>query len=257
MNVGDKHEVPKGAMPFWYINDEQRLRCLRDSKPFADYTTSDYFAITKQIDSTIVQGFIGRTDSNSYWLNTTNASLTYLIDYHSRKAVYFSFDKISLYQLVEIQHNGSDPLTFTLKRIATASYTKPNTAFMIMPFHNPELNDFYIGAIKPFLKSKCQTDIFRADDFRNNDIIVETIYRLIEESEIIIADTTFENKNAFYELGYASAKEKEVITIQNRNVEQRLFFDRAHIRSILYDPNDLDSFFFDLEATICGIRSRQ
>lgn len=101
MNVGDKHDVPKDAMPFWYIDNEQRLKCLRDSKSFMNYKTSDCFAITKQIDSTFVQDLVGRTDSNSYWFNTTNASLSYLIDYNNRKAVYFSFNKISQYQLVQ------------------------------------------------------------------------------------------------------------------------------------------------------------
>lgn len=259
MNDGANEYLQPGSIKCWYVNEAERERIAKTGKLFGEYSTSEYFSVVERIDNSFMRGYLGRTDSPYPWLYNWNAPLTYFIDYRARKHVYFTFDHIVLYQLVELiaGADGNKPLEFVLKRIDNKRFSKPNTAFMIMPFHSQELNGFYTSAIKPFLKSRCQTDIYRADDFRNNDIIVETIYRLIEESEVIIADTTFENKNAFYELGYASAKEKEIITIQNKNIEKRLFFDRAHIRSILYDPDDLESFFFDLEATITSIRSRQ
>lgn len=127
---------------------------------------------------------------------------------------------------------------------------------MIMPFHHTDTDHFYLQRIKPLLMEKLDVDIYRADDFRNNDIIIETIYSLIEESEIIIADTTYENKNAFYELGYASAINKEIIRVQNKLAGQPLFFNRAHIRSILYDPAEQGVFQFDLLSTIETIRQK-
>jgi len=127
---------------------------------------------------------------------------------------------------------------------------------MIMPFHKNDIGKFYFENIKPFLVDNMKIDIYRADDFKDNDIIVHTIYKLIEESEFIIADTTHENKNVFYEIGYASAIGKEIIIIQNRKTEQKLFFDRAHIRAIMYEPNDIETFHFELKSTIESIRDR-
>ena len=149
-----------------------------------------------------------------------------------------------------------NPLRFILKRIDDNKYFKKDQAFMIMPFHNPVLDKIYFDSIRPFLKDQLNITIYRADDFRDNDIIIETIYKLIEESEFIIADTTKENKNCFYELGYASAIGKEIIIIQNKTEEQKLFFDRAHIRAIMYDSDDVSTFQFDLKSTIESIRGR-
>jgi len=242
-------------MPCWYITDPERLQNKKDGKPYADYiTTDDYFELDKRIDNIFIEGFIRRKDRAQPYLNDVRERLTYITDFFERKKVYFTFDRITLYQLTEIYPSNPNPLRFILKRIDSSKILKLNQAFMIMPFHKNELDDFYFSQIKPFLKEKLGIDIYRADDFRNNDIVIETIYTLIEESEFIIADTTIENKNSFYELGYASAAGKEIITIQNRGIEQKLFFDRAHIRSILYDPNDISSFHFDLKSTIESIR---
>jgi hypothetical protein len=74
---------------------------------------------------------------------------------------------------------------------------KTNQAFMIMPFHNADLDVLYKTCIKPFLQKELNIETYRADDFRSNDVIVETIYQLIRDSEFIIADTTVANKMRF------------------------------------------------------------
>jgi hypothetical protein len=250
------YDNPQDILPCWYISDRVRMEAIKNQKPFSEfYNASEYFRIFKRIDNSHIEGFLGRYDQEYTFHEKIENGLTYFDDFLRRQKVYFTFDKISLYQVVEIYPER--PLKFILKRIDNLKNFKVNQAFMIMPFHKPALDSFYFDNIKPYLKSTFNIEIYRADDFRDNDIIVQTIYNLIEESEFIIADTTLENKNAFYELGYASAIGKEIIMIQDKSVEQRLFFDRAHIRTIMYDAADIDAFHFDLSATIKSIRDRQ
>ncbi|HNL05722.1 MAG TPA: hypothetical protein PKK18_12800 [Chitinophagales bacterium] len=92
-----------------------------------------------------------------------------------------------------------------------------------MPFKFHDLNNLYKVQIKDFLKQELNIAIFRADDFNGNDIIIETIYRQIEQAELIIAEITHNNKNVFYELGYASALKKEILMIQNKTVPSDSF----------------------------------
>lgn len=250
------YDNPKDILPCWYISDRDRIEAIKNQKPFSEpYKASEYFKISKRIDSIHIEGYLGRYDKDYTFHEKMESQYTYFADFLSRQKIYFTFDKISLYQVLEIF--PEKPLKFILKRIDNPKNFKANQAFMIMPFHNEALDKFYFDNIKGYLKNQLNIDIYRADDFRDNDIIVQTIYSLIEESEFIIADTTIENKNAFYELGYASAIGKEIITIQDKSAEQRLFFDRAHIRTIMYNTTDIETFHFDLSATIKSIRDRQ
>ena len=250
------YDNPEDVLPCWYISDKDRIEAIKNQKPFSEpYNASEYFKISKRIDSGHIEGYLGRYDQSYTFHDKKERQFTYFDDYLTRKKIYFSFDKISLYQVLDIF--PEKPLKLILKRIDNLKNFKSNQAFMIMPFHKPTLDKFYFDNIKAYLKDKLNIDIYRADDFRDNDIIVQTIYNLIEESEFIIADITLENKNAFYELGYASAIGKEIITIQDKTVEQRLFFDRAHIRTIMYDIADVETFHFDLSAHITSIRDRQ
>ena len=256
ITVIEELEYPSDVLPCWYIDEKDKIDAIKNQKPFCEsHPKTHYFKISKRLDNSFIEGYLGRNDDELTFVENFNSIYSYFRDYNNRKKVYFTFHKISLYQVMEIF--PEKPLRFMLKRLDNLKSFKKNQAFMIMPFHNNELDKFYFDNIKPFLKSKFDIEIYRADDFRDNDIIVQTIYTLIEESEFIISDTTLENKNAFYELGYASAIGKEIITIQNKNEDQKLFFDRAHIRSVMYDQNDITTFQFDLESTIKSIRDRQ
>ena len=98
--------------------------------------------------------------------------------------------------------------------------------------------------------------VLRADDFSGNDIIIDTIYNQIDLAEFVIVDTSYENKNAFYEFGYAAAKEKEIITVQNTDIEKSLFFDRVHIRAILYSLENIKNFKKQLKNSVEAIREK-
>mgnify|MGYP000977998953 CR=1 FL=1 len=240
----------------WFINEEERLQALKNGKPYDRPHSVDYFELTNRIDDIFIEGHIVREeDIGARYVNDVRHRLTYLIDYQDKKKVYFTFDGISLYQLVEFFPGFPNPIKFMLKRLDELKNVKLGQAFMIMPFGYPELNDFYNSHIKSYLNGALNINIYRADDILDNDIIVDTIYKLIEQSEFLIAETTHANKNVFYELGYAAALQKEIITIQHQN-EQDLFFDRRHIRSIMYDENNIPTFHASLNATIQSIRAR-
>lgn len=247
-------EVPKGTFPCWVISDRDRLNSLKQNKPFHDYRPSCYFKITKQLDNNFIEGFLGHHSYNGNFHDNFANDYTYFDEYQKRLDVYFSFDRVTLYRLITI--HPTSPLTFILKRVDSPKSIKPNKAFMIMPFKYDDLNEFYERHIKGFLLKEMQIQIFRADDFNGNDIIVETIYNQIDEAEFIIADTSFQNKNVFYEFGYAAAKEKEIITIQNTDIDESLFFDRVHIRAVLYSLKNIPDFQRQLKNTINAIRDK-
>ena len=245
-------EVPKGTFPCWVISDNDRLTSLKQNKPFYDYRPSCYFKVTKQLDNNFVEGFLGHNSYNGDFHDNIVSSYTYFDEYQKRLNVYFSFDRVTIYRLITI--HPTSPLTFVLKRVDSPKAIKPNRAFMIMPFKYDDLNELYEKHIKDFLLKEMQIQILRADDFNGNDIIVETIYNQIDEAEFIIADTSHPNKNVFYEFGYAAAKEKEIITIQNTDIDESLFFDRVHIRAVLYSLKIIPDFLRQLKNTINACR---
>ena len=248
-------KVLKGSLPCWVLSDSDRVSSIIENKPFYDYSPSCYFQITQRLDNNFIEGNLGHSSYNGERFHENIlTNYTYFSDYQNRKPVYFSFDRVSLYRLIEIIPNN--PLKFILKRIDSPKATTPNQAFMIMPFKFEELNSFYKSYIKDFLKSELLINIYRADDFNDNDIIIETIYNQIEQSEFIITDTSHPNKNVFFEFGYAAAKDKEIITIQNTEIEQNLFFDRVHIRAIFYSFDNIDAFQNQLKNTIIAIREK-
>jgi len=247
--------IPQGTMPCWFIDDEDRLRSIKNKDTFAKGSgPSCYFKINQRLDNNFIEGYLGHTNFRGAFHDRIDKNYTYFSNYLERKSVYFSFDRVSLYRLMEI--NTTNSLTCILKRLDALQSTESNKVFMIMPFKHLKLNSFYLENIKNFLHSELRINVFRADDFNDNDIIIDTIYKQIEQSEFIIADTSYPNKNAFLELGYAVGKNKEIITIQNTRVAKSLFFDRAHIRAILYSPEEIAEFHRQLKNTISAIRSK-
>ena len=70
---------------------------------------------------------------------------SYFRDYQNRQKIYFTFDKVSLYQVMEII--PEQPLRFILKRIDNQKAFKRNQIFMIMPFHQDDIDKFYFDII--------------------------------------------------------------------------------------------------------------
>ena len=79
----------------------------------------------------------------------------------------------------------------------------------------------------------------RVDKLNQPDSINQTIIDYLLQSELVIADITGHNPNAFYEMGYRASTGKPIIHLKCKN--ERIPFDIAGIRAFDYDLSDLDS----------------
>lgn len=89
--------------------------------------------------------------------------------------------------------------------------TRQLSAFVIMPF-DEEFDDVYTGFIKPVLED-ASFSVERADNIESQQNILRDVLAKIVQSDLIVADLTTANPNAFYELGLAHALRKPVILI--------------------------------------------
>lgn len=79
----------------------------------------------------------------------------------------------------------------------------------------------------------------RVDKLNQPDSITQTIIDYLLKSELVIADITGHNPNAFYEMGYRASTGKPIIHLKCKN--EGIPFDIAGIRAFDYDLSDLDS----------------
>lgn len=243
-------------IPCWDLNDIEVKSAINKGKPFKDSINNYFFWFQERIDEKCIIGNLAHSSNKHLPIEELreNSSLVFIREFLKREDVYFTFDNVTLYKLINVM--SSSPLNFLLERVDNPPKTNRNTAFMIMPFKYKGLNEFYNKRIKQFLLDELEIRVLRADDFNGNDIIVDTIYNQIEKSEIIIADTTKCNKNVFYEIGWAVAKGKEIITIQDEKLDKQLYFDRAHIRAIFYSKSQINQFQERLKNDIIAIRDK-
>jgi len=95
--------------------------------------------------------------------------------------------------------------------------------FIIMPF-DEKRNFLYEQVIKPVLLQHASFDFqfVRADESLTVGKISEEISDFIRDSDVIIADITEDNRNVFYELGYAHAVGKKAVLLIERQEGKRL-----------------------------------
>lgn len=82
-------------------------------------------------------------------------------------------------------------------------------------------------------------EAIRVDNLNSSDSITETILNHLIESDLVIADITEHNPNAFYEIGYRSALGKPIIHLKSK--DDSIPFDVSTIRTFDYNLQDLDS----------------
>lgn len=82
-------------------------------------------------------------------------------------------------------------------------------------------------------------EAIRVDKVNQADSITQTIIDYLVNSELVIADITGHNPNAFYEMGYRASTGRPMIHLKERN--ENIPFDIAGIRAFDYDLSDLDS----------------
>lgn len=91
--------------------------------------------------------------------------------------------------------------------------------------------------LEPVCK-ECGLDAIRVDHLNSSDSITETIINHLKNSELVIADLSEHNPNAFFEMGYRSALNKPMIHLKSKG--DSIPFDVSTIRTFDYDLQDLD-----------------
>ncbi len=86
---------------------------------------------------------------------------------------------------------------------------------------------------------ECGFEAIRVDQINQADSITQTIIDYLLNSELVIADITGHNPNAFYEMGYRASTGKAMIHLREK--KENIPFDIAGIRAFDYDLGDLDS----------------
>lgn len=129
-------------------------------------------------------------------------------------------DMASLYSAL-----GLKPL-FPLKRFLI----NQGKCFYVGPFGD-QFGQIYKDHLKPALE-RAGYSVFRADDIFSVSMIMEDIWESINTCELLVADITGKNANAFYEIGMAHAIGKKVILI-TQDIED-VPFDLRHYRIIPY-----------------------
>ena len=79
----------------------------------------------------------------------------------------------------------------------------------------------------------------RIDKENTNGLLTDEILQHLKNDELVIADLTEGNPNAFYEIGYRAALGKPAIHLIEK--DSKIPFDVSTIRSYSYDLTDLDS----------------
>lgn len=79
----------------------------------------------------------------------------------------------------------------------------------------------------------------RVDKINDADTITQTIIENLLSADLVIADITHHNPNAFFEMGYRSAVGKPILYLRRTGV--KIPFDIAGVRVFEYNLNDLDS----------------
>ncbi len=250
-----------------FVTEEEYKKCLKTRKALVSHPDRFYLMIEpiRYFDSKSFYAYFQYKHPHLYDLKESDWSVLKkedlrtvvpLIEYtQNHKPFYITFEGITFYKVMDIRIDKSQQLVFTLHQKVDDIYVEVNHGFMIMPFGS-KLDVFFKENIRDYLKGEMNIDIYRADDFNDNDIIVDTIYREIEKAEFIICEVSNCNKNVFFEIGYAKALNKELIFLLQRGIEHK-FFDVAHIRRIDYDVDSAIELQERLKDTIETIRGRR
>jgi len=251
-----------------YVDREELVEYLRTKKP----KRRDYipYLMIEPIESFDADSFrcyfLGKNEigdrslDESAWHRLTEWDIrtnsTFIDYFEKRQDCYVTFDGVSFYKIVDIRIQKDKTLEIHLKKLFSPTFSEPNTAFMIMPFGNKKLTGFYRESIVAYFEKELKIKISRADDYTDNDVIIDRIYREIEKAEFIVCEISDCNKNVFYEIGYAKGINKQLIFIAQRGVKDLKFFDVAHIRRIDYDLENPVELQEKLRDTIRSLREK-
>jgi len=129
--------------------------------------------------------------------------------------------------------------------------TPKSQIFVLQPF-GKETDAAY--ALICEATAKAGVTVARADTISLKGNIVGTIFSVIQQAALIIADVSHGNPNVMYELGFAQALNKPIILVAAgiRTVP----FDLAGLRVLIYDLKDPSDFIHRLRNAIDQAISR-
>lgn len=122
---------------------------------------------------------------------------------------------------------------------------KQKTCFIVCPISDEgsEIRERSDTLLKHLIKPVCEEElnfkVIRIDKLPHSNSITTEIVKNLKEADLVIADTTDNNPNCFYEIGYRSALSKPLILI--RNSEKNIPFDVAGINIIDYKLDNFDA----------------
>lgn len=120
---------------------------------------------------------------------------------------------------------------------------KMKTCFVVCPIGKDDSSERTRSdtVLKHIINPVCESlgfKVIRVDHINDVDRIDNTILEYLTNSELVIADLTDHNPNAFYELGYRHALGKPLIPIMEEGTA--IPFDISNIRTISYVTDNLD-----------------
>lgn len=122
---------------------------------------------------------------------------------------------------------------------------KQKTCFIVCPISDEgsgirERSDTLLKhLIKPVCEEELNFKVIRIDKLPHSNSITAEIVKNLKEADLVIADTTDNNPNCFYEIGYRAALSKPLILI--RNSEKNIPFDVAGTNIIDYKLDNFDA----------------
>jgi len=249
-----------GNFVAYYLNEAEYKESIELNKKFEPFY-SPYLSISilQHYNEDTFDGLIckGVSFDKSKCITKHNARQSSILTDYDKKTGIFTFDGRRFFRIVNAPVSSDDEglIVFTFRYIAHASFSKKNTAFMIMPFGYGQLNQFYQKNIKAFLNT-CDPaiQVYRSDDFTGTDVVADTILQQIKKAEFIICDITNCNKNVFFEIGYAKALNKDLIFLLQQDKPAE-FFDVNHIRRIEYSYERESEFQILLRDTLISVRN--
>jgi len=113
--------------------------------------------------------------------------------------------------------------------------------FVIQPFDNDKFDKRFEDIFKPAIKAS-ELEPYRVDGDPSVRVPIDSIEKNIEESKICFADITSDNPNVWYELGFAFAREKDVVMVCSEEREGGFPFDIGHRQIIKYKTGSTSDY---------------
>jgi hypothetical protein len=130
----------------------------------------------------------------------------------------------------------------------TGGYLNMGRCFVIQPFDKDKFDKrFEDHFAPPILRTGLEP--YRVDRDPSVRIPIESIHSGIDEADACLADITTNNPNVWYELGFALARQKEVVLVCSSERDSDFPFDVQHLNIISYSSSS-GSDFVKLEQEI-------